>query len=154
MVRQMAVTARLAGGMRFTVETGSGFALQLDMADGEGGDGAGAQSMEMLLVGLAGCAGMSNLLLLRRRGQDVQGYEIHIHGTRAAAHPQVFSAITVEHVLIGGRVRPEEVERALRLTEQKYCGASAMLEQTAHISHTWRVVPVDGPAPNHQEEIG
>lgn len=113
----------------------------------------GAQPMEMLLVGLAGCAGMSNLWLLRRGGQDVQDYEIRIHGTRTGSHPQVFTEITVEHVISGRRIRPEEVERALRLTEQKYCGASVMLGKTARISHTWRVIAVDDQPANHQEKI-
>jgi putative redox protein len=152
MTQQLDVSAQLAGGMRFEVETGSGYALRLDMAREEGGEGAGAQPMEMLLVGLAGCAGMSNLLLLRRRGQDVHSYEIRIHGVRAGAHPQVFTQITVEHLISGVQIRPEEVERALRLTEQKYCGASAMLEQKARISHTWRLIAVQGRPANHQEK--
>lgn len=143
MTRTMDITARLAGGMRFDVETGSGAAIRLDMAAGEGGEGAGAQPMEMLLVGLAGCAGMSNLLILRNRKQDVRAYEIHIHGERAAAHPRIFTEITVEHVITGKEITPAVVERAMELTEQKYCGASVMLEKTAHISHTYRIIAVE-----------
>lgn len=143
MTRTMDITARLTQGMRFEVETGSGTTIRLDMAAGEGGEGMGAQPMEMLLVGLAGCAGMSNLLILRNRKQDVRAYEIHIHGERAAAHPQVFTEITVEHVITGNEIKPAVVERAMELTEQKYCGASVMLEKTARISHTYRIIAVD-----------
>ena len=143
MAKEMDVSAKLVGGMRFDVETGSGATIQLDMASGEGGEGAGAQPMEMLLVGLAGCAGMSNLLILRNRKQDVRDYQIRIHGTRAGSHPQVFTEITVEHVITGREIKPEVVERAILLTEQKFCGASVMLEKTAHISHTYRLVAVD-----------
>ncbi len=143
MAKQMDVSAKLAGGMRFDVETGSGYTMRLDMAAGEGGAGAGPQPMEMLLVGLAGCAGMSNLLILRKRKQDVRAYEIHIHGERAGAHPQVFTEITVEHIITGGQIKPEVVERAMLMTEQKYCGASVMLEKTARISHTYRIIEVE-----------
>lgn len=143
MAKEMDISARLTGGMRFDVETGSGYTLRLDMAEGEGGEGAGPQPMEMLLVGLAGCAGMSNLLILRKRKQDIRDYEIRIHGERAASHPQVFTEITVEHVLTGKEIKPEVVERAMQMTEQKYCGASVMLEKTAHISHTYRIVAVE-----------
>lgn len=143
MAKEMDVSARLVGGMGFEVATGSGSTIRLDMASGEGGEGAGAQPMEMLLVGLAGCAGMSNLLILRNRKQDVRDYEIRIHGTRAGSHPQVFTEITVEHVITGREIKPEVVERAMLLTEQKYCGASVMLAKTARISHTYRIVAVD-----------
>lgn len=144
MAKELDVNAHLLDGMRFDVETGSGYTIHLDMAAGEdAGQGAGAQPMEMLLVGLAGCAGMSNLLILRKRKQDVRAYAIHIHGARAAIHPQVFTEITVEHVISGKDLKPEVVERAMRMTEEKYCGASVMLEKTAQISHTYRLIEVE-----------
>lgn len=143
MARIMDITARLVSGMHFEVGTGSGSTIHLDMAEDDGGGGMGAQPMEMLLVGLAGCAGMSNLLILRRRKQDVYAYEIHIHGERASSHPQVFTEITVEHVITGKEINPEVVERAMLLTEQKYCSASVMLEKTAHISHTYRIISAE-----------
>lgn len=142
MTKEMDVVARLESKMRFHVETGSGYQIRLDMAESEGGEGTGPQPMEMLLVGLAGCAGMSNLLILRKRKQDIRGYEIRIHGERADVHPQVFLDITVEHLITGREVKPEFVERAMRMTEQKYCGASVMLEKTARIRHTWRIIEI------------
>jgi putative redox protein len=145
MAKEMDVVARLEGGMRFQVETGSGHQVRLDMAADEGGEGAGPQPMEMLLVGLAGCAGMSNLLILRKRKQDVRGYELRLHGERADLHPQVFIEITVEHIITGKGIKPEIVERAMRMTEQKYCGASVMLEKTARIRHTYRIIEADEP---------
>jgi putative redox protein len=143
MAKEMDVTAKLTREMRFNVKTGSGYEIDLDMADGEGGEGTGPQPMEMLLVGLAGCAGMSNLLILRKRKQDVRAYEIRIHGERADLHPQVFTEITVEHIITGREIKPEIVERAMKMTEQKYCGASVMLEKTARMSHRYRLIHLD-----------
>jgi putative redox protein len=143
MAKELHVSAKLAGGMRFEVETGSGYDIRLDMAAGAGGEGAGSQPMEMLLVGLAGCAGMSTLLILRKRKQDVQDYAIIVHGERSELHPQVFTDITVEHVITGQALKPAIVERALLMTEEKYCGASVMLGKTAHIRHTYRLIEVE-----------
>lgn len=143
MVQELDVTARLDGGMRFVVETGSGYEVRLDMTVDAGGEGVGAQPMEMLLVGLAGCTGMSTLLILRKRRQDVRGYEIKIHGARALQHPQVFTGISVEHIITGRALKVEVVERALLMSEQKYCGASVMLEKTARIQHTYRLIEAE-----------
>lgn len=143
MAKEMDVSAKLAGGMRFNVETGSGYTICLDMAESESGEGAGPQPMEMLLVGLAGCAGMSNLLILRKRKQDVRDYEIRIHGERATSHPQVFTDIIIEHVITGKEIKPEIVERAMLMTEEKYCGASVTLEKTARINQSYRIIAVE-----------
>lgn len=143
MAKELDVRARLTGGMRFDVETGSGYEIRLDMATGTGGEGAGPQPMEMLLTGLAGCAGMSTLIILRKRKQDVRDYEIKVHGERAELHPQVFTDITVEHVITGKALKAEVVERALLMTEEKYCGASVMLGKTARIHHTYRLIEVE-----------
>ena len=140
MTNVMDVSAKLTSGMSFTIETSSGYEIRLDMATGEGGESRGPQPMEMLLVSLAGCIGMSNLLILRKRKQDIQNYEIRIHGERADLHPQIFTDITVEHIITGQAVKPEVVERAMRMSEQKYCGVSVMLGKTARISHRYRLV--------------
>jgi len=141
--KEMMALARLDSGMRFEVKTGSGHTIPLDMAEGgEEGENAGARPMEMLLVGLAGCGGMSILLILRKRRQDVTGYELRVHGTRAEKHPQVFEEITVEHVFTGRGLQAEVVERAIRMTEEKYCGVSVMLEKMARIQHSYRIVEI------------
>jgi putative redox protein len=142
MTKELNVTAKLTDGMHFAVETGSGYGVDLDMAVGSGGEGLGSQPMEMLLVGLAGCAGMSNLLILRKRRQDVRNYEIHIHGIRTETFPQVFTEIYVEHVITGKDLSEKVVERAMSMTEQKYCSANVMLEKTANIRHIYKIITV------------
>lgn len=143
MAKEIDMVARLASGMHFQVMTEKGYQIDLDMADDEGGEEQGPQPMEMLLVGLAGCAGMSNLLILRKRKQDVRQYEIRIHGERADLHPQVFIEITVEHLVTGKGIKPEIMERAMKMTEQKYCGASVMLAKTARIYQTYRLIEAE-----------
>ena len=140
MANDMTVRATLETGMRFDVETGSGHHVLLDAAEHNGGQNSGPQPMEMLLVALAGCSGMDILTILRKKRQDITGYELRIHGMRAEEHPKVYLDITLEHIFSGYNIRPEAVERAIELTEERYCGASAMLGKTATIGHTFSII--------------
>jgi putative redox protein len=140
MANDMTVRATLETGMRIDVKTGSGHHVILDAAEHNGGQNSGPQPMEMLLVALAGCSGMDILTILRKKRQDITGYELRIHGMRAEEHPKVYLDITLEHIFSGHNIRPEAVERAIELTEERYCGASAMLGKTATIGHTFSII--------------
>jgi putative redox protein len=140
MANDMTVRATLETGMRFDVETGTGHHVILDAAEHNGGQNSGPQPMEMLLVALAGCSGMDILTILRKKRQDITGYELRIYGMRAEEHPKVYLDITLEHIFSGHNIRPEAVERAIELTEERYCGASAMLGKTATIGHTFSII--------------
>ena len=134
------VRATLETGMRFDVETGSGHHILLDAAGHNGGQNTGPQPMEILLVGLAGCAGMDIIAILRKKRQDITAYEIRIHGERTEEYPRVFVEITIEHIFTGHAVQPAAVERAIQLTEERYCGASAILGKTAKLTHTFCII--------------
>jgi putative redox protein len=140
MANDMKVRAALETGMRFDVEAGSGHHVILDAAENNGGQNRGPSPMEMLLVALAGCAGMDIISILRKKRQEISAYELRVHGMRAEKHPKVFTEITVEHIFTGHNIKPEAVERAIQLTEDRYCGASAMLEKTATIKNTFRII--------------
>ncbi len=139
MANDMTVRAVLETGMRFNVETGSGHHVILDAAEHNGGQDAGPRPMEMLLVALASCAGMDILGILRKKRQEITAYEVRIHGERVEEHPRIFVKISVEHIFTGHALQSEAVKRAIDLTEEKYCGASAMLGKTATIAHTFRL---------------
>jgi len=126
--------------MRFDVETGSGHHVTLDAAEHNGGQDTGPRPMEMLLVALASCAGMDIITILRKKRQEITGYELRVHGMRAEDHPKVFLDITVEHIFTGHNIRPEAVERAIELTEDRYCGASATPSKTATIKNTFSII--------------
>jgi putative redox protein len=140
MAETMTVQSKLATGMRFEVQAGSGHYITLDAAEQGGGHNEGFRPMELLLVGLAGCTGMDVISILRKKRQDVTGYEVHVQGVRAEEHPMVFVEITVEHVVTGHHLQPEAVARAIELSEERYCGAGAMLGKVAHLTHTYRIV--------------
>ena len=140
MAEQMTATVRLETGMRFDAEAGSGHHVTLDAAEHGGGYNEGFRPMELLLVGLAGCTGMDVISILRKKRQQVSGYEVHVSGIRAEEDPMVFVDITVEHIVTGYHIQPEAVARAIQLSEERYCGAGAMLGKVAHLTHTFRIV--------------
>jgi putative redox protein len=140
MTEQMTATVRLETEMRFGAEAGSGHHVTLDAAEHGGGHNEGFRPMELLLVGLAGCTGMDVISILRKKRQRVTGYAVHVVGVRAEEHPMVFVEINVVHIVTGQHIQPEAVARAIQLSEERYCGAGAMLGKVAHLTHTFRIL--------------
>lgn len=139
----LTVRSHLLDGMRFSAEAGSGHTVVMDAAEHAGGRGTGFVPMELLLVGLSGCTGMDVISILRKKHQDVTGYEVRVRGERAEEHPMVYTTITVEHIVTGHDVNPQAVARAVELSVTKYCGAGAMLGKTANLTHTFRIVEAE-----------
>lgn len=143
-MQSLEVVAHLQEGMRFEVEAGSGHQVALDMLDDaeniDGKLGGGFSPMEMVLVALAGCVGITVLSILRKRKLEVTGYELRVQGERATSYPKVFVKIVVEHVLTGHGIKHEMVEHAIELAETRYCPVSIMLSKTATIRQTYRIV--------------
>ena len=142
--REMSADAIYRGGMRFDVRGSSGYSLVEDVSQQDGGENAGFRPIELLLLGLAGCTGMDVIGILKKKRQDVTGYEIHVHGTRRTEHPMTFEHVTVEHVVTGHSIDPAAVARAVELSETKYCGVSNTLNKTARMEVTYRVVEAEG----------
>jgi len=143
MANEMSVQAMLETGMCFDVTTGSGHHVLLDAAEHNGGQDRGPRPMEMLLVALATCASMDILSILRKKRQQITAYEVRVRGERADEHPKVFVEIVVEHIFTGHAIKAEAVKRAIDLTEERYCGASAMLGKMATITHSFRLIEVE-----------
>jgi putative redox protein len=122
--------------------------VTVDASVPDGGEDSGFRPMELLLVGLAGCTGMDVISILRKKRQEVTGYEVRVQGTRAETHPMLFTDIVVEHHITGRQVDPAAVARAIELSESRYCGAGAMLGKVAKLRHSYRVTEeMEVPAP-------
>ncbi|KAA0215224.1 MAG: OsmC family protein [Lautropia sp.] len=128
------------GGMSFVAETGSGHALVMDGAPDVGGRNLGPRPMEMVLLGAGGCTASDVVVILSRSGQDVRGCEVQLRAERAEADPKVFTRIHFHFVVRGRALKPNVVERAIRLSHDKYCSASIMLGKTAELTHDWKIV--------------
>jgi putative redox protein len=128
------------GTMSFVAETGSGHAVVMDGAPEGGGRDLGPRPMEMVLLGTGGCTAYDVVLILRKSGQDVRGCEVALEAARAETDPKVFTAITFHFTVRGRSLKPNVVERAIKLSHDKYCSASAMLAKTAELKMTWEIV--------------
>lgn len=129
-----------SGGMSFIAETGSGHAVVMDGAPDVGGRNLGPRPMEMVLLGTGGCAASDVVVILSRSGQDVRGCEVQLRAERAETDPKVFTRIRFRFVVRGRGLKPNVVERAIKLSHDKYCSASNMLGKTAEMTYDWEIV--------------
>lgn len=138
----MECTVRWTGlsGMTFLAETGSGHVVAMDGAADGGGRNLAPRPMEMVLLGTGGCTAYDVVLILRKSGQKVTGCEVKLTADRADQDPKVFTKVNFHFVLTGSALKLNTVERAIKLSYEKYCSASIMLEKTATITHSYEIV--------------
>jgi putative redox protein len=123
------------GGMAFTGVNDEGYLVPMDSSAKVGGQDVGFRPLQLLAVGLAGCTGMDVISILQKKRQEVTGFEVSAEVERSTEHPKVFTKIILTYTVKGKNLDPQAVERAVELSETKYCGAQAMLRKTAEITH-------------------
>ncbi len=126
--------------MRFVAQTGSGHLLTMDGAPEGGGENLAPRPMEVVLAGTGGCTAYDVVLILRKSGQEVRSCEVQLEADRAETDPKVFTRINFHFVVRGRGLKTNLVERAIKLSHDKYCSASAMLALTAKLETTWEVL--------------
>jgi putative redox protein len=126
-----------AEGMRVEATSASGFGVRFDTAASDEG-GFGASPTETLLAALAACTAMDVASILRKKRQPFRSYRIAVTAEKSEEHPQVFTAITVEHQL-EGEMTAEAVRRSVELSATTYCPVSAMLSKAVPIEHRYRI---------------
>ncbi len=138
----MECTVRWTGlsGMTFLAETGSGHVLAMDGAPDGGGRDLAPRPMEVVLAGTGGCTAYDVVVILRKSGQDVRGCDVTLKSVRAEKDPKVFTEINFHFVVRGRNLKANVVERAIKLSHEKYCSASIMLEKTALMTHSFEIV--------------
>lgn len=124
----------------FLAESGSGHTVLMDGPPEAGGKNLGPRPMEMLLMGTGGCAAFDVVLILKKSRQDIRDCVVEIQAERAAQEPKVFTRIHFHFILTGKKLNPQQVERAIRLSAEKYCSASIMLGKTAEMTHDFEVM--------------
>lgn len=127
-------------GMSFIAETGSNHLVAMDGAPEAGGRNLAPRPMELVLAGTGGCTAFDVVLILKRGRQEVSGCQVSLKAERADTEPKVFTHIHFHYTVSGKGLKPEAVERAIKLSAEKYCSASAMLAKTAEITHDWEII--------------
>ena len=105
-----------------------------------GGSSAGSSPKELVLLGLAGCTSSDVINILNKKRVNLKNYEVNIKAEVADEHPKVFTSIEMEYVFYGNDIQEKDVERAIELSQTKYCAVTKMLEKAEKISHTYRIV--------------
>jgi putative redox protein len=119
--------------MSFLAESGSGHLVAMDGSPDGGGRNLAPRPMEMVLIGTGACTAYDVVLILKRGRHDVRSCEVQLQAERASTDPKVFTAITMRFTVRGHNLEPATVERAVALSHDKYCSATAMLGKTAEI---------------------
>jgi putative redox protein len=139
-------TVKWIDGVSFVAETGSGHALVVDGAPEVGGRNIGPRPMELVLAGTAACTAADVVWILKKARQPVSHCAVDAEAERAPADPKVFTRIHLRYLVRGNGLNRAQVERAVKLSKEKYCSATLMLAKTAEI--TFEVAIEDlGPDP-------
>jgi len=138
----MAVEARVTWveDRRFVGHASSGHAMVVDGST----DKLGPSPMELVLVGLVGCSAFDVIDILEKKKQVVTSFEVMAQAERAADHPRVYTAISIEFVVRGQAIKVKAVEDAIQLSMGKYCSVAGMLNKTAQITTSYRIEKQNG----------
>lgn len=126
-------------GLTFAGKTDANHWVMMDGPVELGGSDAATRPKELILVALGGCTGSDVVSILKKKRAQVDAFHIEFTAETADEHPQVFTRIHMEFVVRGRDVRPADVERAIELSETKYCAVSAMLRPAVAITHSYRI---------------
>jgi putative redox protein len=130
-------------GLTFAAKGESNHWITMDGPENLGGHNAGVRPKELVLIGLAGCTGSDVVSILQKKRINLTDFDINISAQQTEEHPKVFAHVDLEYVFYGKGIQPKDVERAIQLSTETYCGVSAMLKKVMTINHTYRIVETE-----------
>ncbi len=137
----MKATVKWVDGAMFLGESGSGHSVVMDGPEDHGGRNMGVRPMEMLLLGMGGCASFDVVSILQKSRQQVSRCHVELEAERADEVPAVFTKIHLNFVVSGRALKESQVKRAVSLSAEKYCSASIMMEKAGvEVTHGYRMV--------------
>ena len=139
----METQIKWAGNAAFIGRASSGHTVVMDGPAVGGGRNLGPRPMEMLILGMGACSAYDVVSILKKSRQEITDCEIKITSERADSDPGVFTHIKLQFLVSGHHLKEKQVERAIKLSAEKYCSASIMLGATANITHDFKIINVD-----------
>lgn len=139
----MEATIKWVDGRTFLGESGSGHTVVMDGSPDHGGRNIGIRPMEMILLGLGGCSSFDVMDILQKGRHQVIACVAEVTAERVDAVPSVFSKIHLHFKITGRNLKPKVVERAVKLSAEKYCSASIMLAKSVEITHDFEVLEAE-----------
>ncbi len=136
----MASTVRVdwSGGLKFTATNENDVSTVMDATDLDGRP-AGTTPMQLLLMALGGCTGIDVVTILKKQRQNLTNLTLNVTGQRRSDPPRYYEKIHVEYVLKGSNLDERKVQRAIQLSEEKYCSVSASLKDKTRITSSYRI---------------
>ena len=135
----MQTSLKWAGGAAFIGSSSGGHKVVIDGPPEGGGRDLGPRPMEMILLGLGACTSYDIVSILKKARQDITDLIVELDGKRADSIPSVFTDIHIRFLITGHGVSKQQVEKAIKLSAEKYCSASIMLGKTARITHSYAI---------------
>ncbi len=130
----VSVDLRQIEGISFAAKAGTGHWVAMDGPAEHGGSNGASKPLELFLMGLAGCSGMDVVSILSRMRVDLQDFRMEVKAPRTEEHPKVFTRVEIIYHLYGD-VTEAQAEKAVNLSQDKFCSASAMLKPGVPIEH-------------------
>jgi putative redox protein len=134
------VRAKWNGKRRFIAWDEAGHGVVMDATAEHKGEGTGARPLEILLYSLAGCTGIDIVSILEKQRQDVTDFELVVSAEQREERPRRYERVHIQYIVTGHDVKPSAVERAVSLSEEKYCSVSAMFDPAIEVTSEYRVV--------------
>lgn len=143
----MHASVRWLEKVAFEAQSSSGHSVIMDGSPEYGGENRGARPMELILMGLGGCASFDIVTILKKARQDISDVRCELQAERADTIPAVFTKIHLHFVVTGNKIKPNQVEKAVHLSAEKYCSASKMLmDGGVEITHDFEIVELQAEA--------
>ena len=140
----MSTTAKVTwvDGMLMVAEGGTGHTITMDGAPDIGGRNLASRPMEVLLMGMGGCTAIDVVSMLKKQRQDIEAVEVSLVAERAEDHPKVYTSVKLVYTVRGRKLNKALVERAVSLSDEKYCSATAMVKKSAGVTHEILLVEI------------
>lgn len=126
-------------GITFAGKADSSHWITMDGPEEAGGSNSGTRPKELLLLALGGCTGSDVVNIVKKKRVSLEDFEINISADMSDDHPKVFTKIHLEYVFYGENIPEKDVERAIELSQTKYCSVTKMLEKAMEITHSYRI---------------
>jgi putative redox protein len=127
--------------LKFNAQGESGHNMPMDASESAGGDDSAPKPLEMMLAGLGGCTGIDVVLILKKMKAEIEDFNIDIEAERAEEHPKRYEKIHLKYYIKGKNLDERKVEKAIDLSENKYCSASASLN--AEITSSYEIENIE-----------
>jgi len=128
------------GKLRFEAKNEKGLSVNFDAPAKYGGDDSAPTPMETVLASLAGCTSFDVVTILKKKRQNISGYSVETEAERTNEPPEVFTKIHIKYIVKGKNISKDAVERAIQLSNDKYCSVGAMLKKTAEITTSYEII--------------